>query len=220
MNRVRSTIGESNFSGPGQKRFVVGDEEQQISFKPGQEIDPSLVTTLRIKAQERQEQQEQRILSEARHRIDIITGLGRGTREVPVDDGNSRVIFVLRTLKTFEKNSLAYVIENANRINIGDGRLAFTPTSLSQIKIETLAHSLQSIDGQSVDVILGTANSSYENQILARKELIEDMDGILVDHLYSNYEILTQQTYDGYIPKTVAEAKEVVETISKSGENT
>jgi len=39
-------------------------------------------------------------------------------------------------------------------------------------------------------------------------------------HLFNNYESLTQETYDGYIPKTVEEAKEVAETISKSGQNT
>jgi protein-tyrosine-phosphatase len=215
MNRIRSTIGESNFEGTGPRRFVVGEETQ--APMPVQEINPAVAANLRRQAQEYQEQQAQKNTSDARRRIDIITGLGRRTKEVPVDDANGKVIFVLRTLKTFEQNSLAHVYEKAERIDMGDGQLAFSPTSLFQIKIEALSHSLLSIDGQLVDIILGTSNSTYENQVLERRALIEEMDHALINHLYANYQILTQETYDGYIPKTIEEAKAVVETISKSG---
>ena len=218
MNKVRSSIGESNFSGPGQRRFVVG-EETQAPPQPVQEINPAVAAGLRRQAQEYQEQVNQRSLSDARRRIDIITGLGRMTKEVPVVTDGTKTTFTLRTLKTFEQNSLAEVIESAQRVSSNDGRVFFAPVSLGKIKVEALSHSLYLIDGQPIDIILGTSNEEYEVQVVERKRLIEEMDHALINHLFNNYEILTQETYDGYAPKTAKEAEEVVETISKSGTN-
>jgi hypothetical protein len=221
MNRIRSTIGESNFAVTGQRRFVVSNEDEaQVPPQPPSQLTPEMATTLRRQAQEHQEQIENRNLSDARRRIDIITGLGRKTRDVPVDTSNGTVVFCLRTLKTFEQNCLAQVVEQSERLTATDGRMIFAPTSLSKIRIEALSHSLYLIDNQSIDIILGTANAPYEEQVLARKDLIDEMDHALISHLFNNYESLTQETYDGYIPKTVEEAKEVAETISKSGQDT
>lgn len=220
MNRIRSTIGDSNFEAQ-QRRFVVPSEveTQQPPLMPGQEIDPAVATNLRRQAQEYQEQQEQRHLVDARRRIEIITGLGRKTREVPLETSTGTVTFTLRTLKTFEQNCLSQVIEKSERLTTAEGKFIFAPSSLARIRIEALSHSLFLIDGQSIDIVLGTANSPYEQQVLARKDLIEEMDHALINHLFDNYEALTKETYDGYMPKTVEQAKEVVETISKSGEN-
>ena len=220
MSRIRSTIGESNFAGTGQRRFVVSNEDDIQAPQPPPQITPEMATTLRRQAQEHQEQIDNRSLSDARRRIDIITGLGRKTRDVPVDTANGVVVFSLRTLKTFEQNCLAQVVEQSERLTTSDGRLIFAPTSLSKIRVEALSHSLYLIDNQSIDIILGTANAPYEEQVLSRKDLIDEMDHALISHLFNNYESLTQETYDGYIPKTVEEAKEVAETISKSGQNT
>ena len=139
-----------------------------------------------------------------------------GRKEVSVETDNGTVIFTLRTLKTFEQNCLAQVVEQSERLTTAEGRLIFAPTSLAKIRVEALSHSLFLIDGQSIDIILGTANVAYEDQVLARKDLISEMDHALINHLFNNYEALAQETYDGYMPKTVEEAKEVAETISKS----
>jgi hypothetical protein len=219
MSRISSTIGESNFAGTGQRRFVVSnDKETQVP--PPAQMTPELASTLRRQAQEHQEQIDNKSLGDARRRIDIITGLGRKTRDVPIDTSNGTVVFSLRTLKTFEQNCLAQVVEQSERLTTSEGRLIFAPTSLSKIRVEALSHSLFLIDNQSIDIILGTSNSPYEEQVLARKDLIDEMDHALISHLFNNYEALTQETYDGYIPKTVEEAKEVAETISKSGQDT
>lgn len=220
MNRIRSTIGESSFAGNGNRRFVVGEDPQVPEPVPVQHITPEMASTLRRQAQDYQAQNEQRNLGDARRRIEIITGLGRRTKNVPVETDSGTVVFTLRTLKTFEQNCLAQVIEQSERMTTAEGRMVFSPTSIAKIRIEALSHSLFLIDGQSIDIVLGTANSEYESQVVERKGLIEEMDHALINHLYNNYETLTQETYDGYIPKTVEEAKEVVETISKSGQNT
>ena len=222
MSSIRSTIGESNFAGAGQRRFVVpsGEDDAKSPNLSQPQVTPEMVTTLRRQAQERQEQVDQRSLVDARRRIDIITGLGRRTKEVPVETDNGTVIFTLRTLKTFEQNCLAQVVEQSERLTTADGRLIFAPTSLAKIRVEALSHSLFLIDGQSIDIVLGTSNIEYVDQVLARKELINEMDHALINHLFNNYEVLAQETYDGYMPKTVEEAKEVAETISKSSQDT
>ena len=217
MNKIRSTIGESNFEGHGQRRFVVNEDTQQAPPSPPISIDPSEASMMRRQAQEYQEHTTQRNLGDARRRIDIITGLGRKTKEVLVENSNGSVIFTLRTLKTFEQNCLAQVIESSDRNVTNDGRIIFAPTSMAKIKLEALSHSIFLIDGQSIDIVVGVSNAPYEEKVLARKELIDEMDHALINHLFDNYEILTKETYDGYSPKTVEEAKEVVETISKSG---
>lgn len=219
MSVIRSNIGESKFSSPNARRYIVPSEEVTLPPSPVKEIDPALVQSMRQQAQERQEHTERKSLNEARRRIDIITGLGRRTKEVPVDTDDGKVVFVLRTLKTFEQRCLSQVIEQSEKLTTSDGRIMFAPTSLAKVRVEALAHSLFLIDGQSIDIVLGTANATYDEQVAARRELIEEMDHALIQYLYNNYEKLTQETYDGYMPKTADEAKEVVETISKSGQN-
>lgn len=222
MNKIRSTIGESNFIGQGSRRFVVGEESQvsppPVSTTP-QYIDPSVVANMRRQAQESQEQVERKSLHDVRRRVEIILGLGRNTKDVPINTPDGNVVITLRTLKEKEQVGVSQLIEAAEKITMPDGSLAFTPTSVARIRKETLSHSLFLIDGQSVEIILGTATEPYEIQVAARKELVSEMDGILIIELYKHYELLVKETYDGYIPKTAEDAQEVVEAISKSGQN-
>jgi len=222
MVQVKSTIGESSFQSPARRNYVVNDESSLpkvgVSGIPegAKEINPAMAASLRQQAMEKQEQAENRLLQEARRRIDIITGLGRKTRDVPIETDSGTITFTLRTLKTFEQNCLAQIVEGTQRVPLPDGRFSFTPTGMYKIKLEALSHSLYLIDGQSVDLVLGTANSVYEEQVEARKQLIDEMDGALIDHLFLQYEDVSREAYDGYAPKTADEAKEVVETIRKS----
>lgn len=222
MSTIRSSIGESKFA--GQRRLVVEEPDQASipvstghnNSQFGKQIDASVVAGLRQRAQEQQEQQEQMQLSDARRRVDIIVGIGRQIKDVVALDGS--MVFTLRTLKLFEQNCLAEVIEQSERLQTSEG-LVFTPTSMNKIRVEALSHSLFLIDGKNIDIVLGTSSASYEEQVEARKSLIQEMDFALINYLYKNYEDLTKHTYDGYMPKTSEEAKEVVETISKSGQN-
>jgi hypothetical protein len=225
MVQVKSTIGDANFQNPQnprQRNYVVSDEALprggQAPQQPQQprEISPSVAAGLRKQALERQEEAENRALQEARRRIEIITGLGRRTRDVPIETDEGNLTFTLRTLKTFEQNCLAQVVESVDRVTLSNGNVTFTPTSMHKIKTEALSHSLFLVDGQSVDVVLGTANLEYEEQVAARKDLVREMDGALIDYLFLQYEELAKEAYDGYAPKTAEEAKEVVDTVRKS----
>ncbi len=221
MVGIRSTIGNSGFNTTG-RNFVVDDESKsqktlaQNQIPQDRLINPSVAQGLRRQAMEQQEQVEQRSFVEARHRVELITGLGRKTKDVIIED----ITFTLRSLKAFEQNSLSQVVSAQERITLQDGRLSFSPIGMYNIKTEALSHSLYLIDGQPVEIVLGTINHPYEEQVSARKDLIMEMDGELVDHLFLNFEKLSAETRDGYVPKTTEEVKEVVDTIRKSSQDT
>jgi len=240
MARIQSTVGNSKFDiPPTAKRMVVEDESafmrqerpersprqqaqlDQSEIPPGREINPAVAAGLRRQAQERADEIEHRAVHDARRRVELIAGLGRKTRDVIIEDPRGGTLTItLRSLKAFEQNCVSQEVERANRISLPNGKVGFLPTSLYNIKIEALAHALYLADGQSIDVVLGTANLDYEEQVQARKELLAEMDSALIDHLFVQYERLSQEVIDGYAPKNAEEAKEVVEAIRKSGANT
>ena len=187
-------------------------KESQIR---GRQVDPSIVAARRQAAMEAQEQSELQQTQEARTRVEIITGLGRKTRDVPVDGA----VFTLRTLKFFERTMVSEVVESAERVPMGNGKFGFAPTSLAAIRKETLAHCLQLIDGKDVNVILGTSQYDYGVQLDNKRGLVAEMDGHLIEHLFTEFEKLSAETADGYAPRNAKEAEEVVDAVRKSGED-
>lgn len=227
MVSIQSTIGDAYFTGTGSKRnFIVEDESQRLppgqkilspnQIAPEQQINPAIAAGLRRQAMEKQEQAEQIALNEAKHRIEIITGIGRKTKEIEVDN----VVFTLKSLKEHEQQAYAQVIEKQERQITADGKVTFTQTGMHAIKVEALSHSLYRIDHQPIDVILGVVYSTYPEQLQARRNLVLEMDGALTDFLFVNFDKLTAETADGYVPKTTEEVKEVVEATRKSSSNT
>ena len=80
-----------------------------------------------------------------------------------------------------------------------------------------LARQVKKAPAQTAAILI--ANMDYSEQVLARKELVCEMDGALVDHLFIQYEVLSSEARDGYEPKNEEEVKEVVDTIRKSGQD-
>lgn len=223
--RVHSSIGDSSQKSR-QRNFVISDET--LGERPNPTVDrprvqqpitPAMAAELRQQAVEREQNSSNRSLQEARRRIEIITGLGRKTKEVVIYSEMGKITFTLRSLKSFEQEALSQVMESVS-MTLGNGRISFSPTGMNKIKMEALSHSLYMIDGQSVDVVLGTVNDEYEEQVSARKYLLQEMDAALVDHLFVQYERLASEITDGYMPKNEEELKGVVEDIRKSGEDT
>lgn len=218
MSRVHSAIGSSSgVMGNVPNRFVVPNEAQKPD--KSQMIDPSIVSQMRSKAQESQKESEGRALLEARHRVELITGLGRKTKNVDVSIEDKSITFTLRSLKAFEQNLLAEVMEEVRDSTAPNGAALFSRTGIFRIKTEALAHSLFLVDSQPIDVVLGTSGYEYDDQIQARRDLVQEMDGALVDYLFVKYEELNKETYDGYSPKTSEEVAEMVGSIRKSGQN-
>lgn len=222
MVGIRSTIGNSSNTtriAPG-RNFVVENESkyrEPISNQIPKDriIDPNIVKGLRQQALEQQEQIDQQNFVDAKRRIEILTGLGRKTKDVTIEG----ITFTLRSLKSFEQDALSQVIAAQEHISLPNGKISFTSNGLYNIKIEALGHSLYFIDGQLTDVVLGTVNSPYNEQVAARQELIAEMDGELTNYLFIEFEKLSVETKDGYSPKTTEEVKEVVDTIRKSGQD-
>lgn len=232
MANIYSSVGNnkpraSNQQNPG-RNWTVPDSEnipvipnnidfndlvqQSTEGQSRQMVNPAEVARRRNMAMEQTQQNEHLAQQESVNRINIITGIGRKTKEVTVND----IVFTLRSLKSFEQNCYAQAIETAERFSSANGQTAFKPTSLFKIKLEALAHSLYLIDGKNVDLILGTINSEYEDQIDQRKSLLSNMDGALIDYLFNKFDELSKETYDGYIPKTEEDMKEVAQAIHKS----
>jgi len=247
MTKIESSIGQSSVRGNAPRRFTVSDESadtqsaqkerqgfntpegrmraaqaaaaQAAQAAPQQELSQAEVMARRAQAQFKDEQVQYRSTQDARRRVDILTGLGRKTKDVPIELEGQHVVITLRTLKTFEQTMLAQVIEQAERVQISETITVFSPTSAHRVRLEALTHSVFLIDGQDIDLVLGTYNSPYESQLEARQMLISEMDGALTEHLYSKYQELSKETQDGYAPKTAAQAEEVVDTIRKSGQD-
>jgi len=220
MPSIKSSIGESNFNASPGKKWSVPDLDNQPLQKPVVFKDPAEVATLRRQVQERAQEAEVRATQNAQQRIDILTGIGRKTIDVPIEDSaNGTVIFTLRTLKLFEKKQNAIIMEDAKKITLSDGSVSFTHSGSFDIKRESISNSLYLIDGVSVDIVLGTSNCSYAEQKAAKDWLIENMDDDVIDYLFNKYGELIKSSHIKQ-PSTPDEVSEVVDSIHKSGETT
>jgi hypothetical protein len=222
MPTIKSQIGQGNIPSPQGKVYTVSNVEEDSPemmnplqvMSGGQKISNEEAALMRSKML----QQKGSLNQDARRRIDIITGIGRRTKDVEVVQADSSItVFTLRTLKGVEQKKLIEVIEGSNRASMPNGELIIMPTSLYLIRLTTLKYSLSAIDGIDVDIVLGCSDQPFEQRVEARKELLEDMDDALTAYLYSKYQELHQETADGYVVKTDEEAKAVVNAISKSG---
>lgn len=233
MGKIRSSISSNTHSDQShqqQKVFTVDDDFNDGNFpsivnptvlrnkavSDVKGIDPNEVKMMREKAARTADSQASYIKN-AQTRIELITGIGRKTRDVEVLLNNELHVFSLRSLKGKEKFCLLEKIENAQNARLANGDTVFLPTSLYDIKIEALKHSLYAIDNIDINVVLGVANIQLEEQLVAREDLLHDMDEALTSHLFREYEKLDKEIRDGYDqPKTVKEAEEVAEAITKS----
>jgi hypothetical protein len=213
MSPIKSQIGSSNFVPNPVKKYTVPEETvpQQIP----QYVDYNEVQQMRRQAQVQSEQQERNSMIDAKNRVEYITEIGREYKHVSPKHENQNVTFTLRTLKKFEKRTIAALYER--ELQLTNGKATFKSTSSDDIKVETLSHALFSIDGQPLDIILGVYNLPYEKQKEAKEELIFNMDDALIDYLYSKYEELAKETSEKYEPKTEEDLKVAAEAISKSG---
>lgn len=211
MSPIRSQIGSSNFVPNPVKKWTVPEENIQ---QPPQ-MDYKEVQQMRRQAQVQSEQFERNALGETKNRVEFITEIGREYKHVPAVHEGQNITITLRSLKKFERRTIAALYEKEAQLS--NGKALFKPTSAEDIKVETLSHSLFSIDGQPIDIILGTYNLPYEEQKDAKAELVFNMDDALIDYLYSQYEELAKETTNKYVPKNESELQEAAEAISKSG---
>jgi len=187
-----STIGNVNVVGPGfSNHSTLPDRLMQ------QGVGYELTAAERDELQRfRKQAQEKNQLGEhAKKRTEILTNIGRLTKDVVID----QVSFGLRTLKDREaREATLSIFKCAN-----DADAAY------EMRRQTLARSLCHIDNQEVGLALG--GDAFE----LRLELIDNMEETVVNKLYNAFNELRNEVRTKYGLTTEQQAKEVVEDLKK-----
>ena len=131
----------------------------------------------------------------ARTRIEVLTGLGRLTREVEIDE----VRFVLRSLKARELREIFLAVAPFD----GTVELSF------ELRRQTLARSLCRVADTDLDLFLGTPSLD------AALNFVEDQDEAILARLYAEYQLLAAEINQKYAIKTPEDAAQLGEDLKK-----
>jgi hypothetical protein len=131
----------------------------------------------------------------ARTRIEVLTGLGRLTREVEIDE----VRFVLRSLKARELREIFLAVSPFD----GTVELSF------ELRRQTLARSLCRVADTDLDLFLGTTS------LEAALNFVEDQDEAILARLYAEYQLLAAEINQKYAIKTPEDAAQLGEDLKK-----
>lgn len=131
----------------------------------------------------------------AKRRIEILIGMTRSTRDINID-GN---VFVLQTLKSGEMRDA--IFEAAKY----DG----TVQGPYEARRQFLARSLVQVAGTDLDQFIGS------NSLEAKLVFVDELDEYLLNRLYDEYLLLTENSRKKYAIKNDTDAKEVFEDLKK-----
>ena len=138
---------------------------------------------------------KERLSDGARHRIEVLLGMTRLTRNVEIDGQ----IFTLQALKNIElREALVATVEFDRTIQF-----------IFETRKQLLARSMTVVAGVEISQFLNS------EELGARFELIDNMDHALLQRLYSEYVLLANEAQEKYAIKTVAEGKEVIADLKK-----
>lgn len=132
--------------------------------------------------------------SEARERIKLLTGLGRGTKDVKVNN----VTFTLRTLKAKETQEGLFAAANVPMINSEYEGYKYV-----------LAKSITHIDGTDFGVVIGS------HELKDKLNFIENLEDSVFNHLRNQYNLLTNETTGKFAFKTEEDINKTVDEIKK-----
>lgn len=177
------------------RKFVVSDEEQGFSQEQEEAKLRGQIDAARQAKIDASSTINNKISASAKKRLEILSGLGRGTKDIPVDG----VSFSIRTLKSAE---LREIIKAATQADEG-------ADSVFEARANTLARVIYKIDGQEVGLILG--DDSLETKLNFVQELDEDV----AQYLYREYTDLVKENKKKF-PTVEEEIKEVSDQIKKS----
>lgn len=137
----------------------------------------------------------ERLNEGARRRIEMLTGMTRGTRTVTID-GN---VYLFKTLRDKE------LTEAIVAASVFDGNVR----SPFEIRKQLLARSLVQVAGVDFDQFVGAGD--LETKLAA----IEEFDHYLLARLYDEYLLMVKETIERYAIKNDTDAKKVVEDLKK-----
>lgn len=221
MAEINSPLGRREFaSGQPMKNFTVSDptfDDGHEQFDPRQQVQPpppppvqrhaSAEDAMSLRRQhfERTNQVNAQQDENVKRRIEMLTEIGRAQTTVNVDNHE----FVLRSLKGREIRHIVQITSDLAKES--------RPDTIYDIRVQTLAYSLVSIDGVSIDSLLGSFGLPYEEAIYRRKQLLEDLDEAVLNYIFADYQKLMRDNMERFGIKNEADAKEVAEQLRKSG---
>jgi hypothetical protein len=199
MAEFDSPLGRKQFATQSRKVFNVEDTNSaEKNFMPELEVGvPIELTPAQFQEMQQRrnsfKQTQSRPTSESRQRIELLTGIGRLTKEVTIEGH----LFTLQSLKSKEMRETIRAVSQAS-----DG-----PDSIFEMRAQILARSIVKIDNHPVAVVLGS------DSVEARLSFIDDSEEQVVNQLYSAYTEMTKKV--DLAVKNDADVQEVVEEIKK-----
>jgi hypothetical protein len=205
MVRIESPLGNRGVDlGPQMKTFDVPNDElvdvpEERQVHQPEVVNPS-VSSSELAEKVRKAHQDKResldkINPMAKKRIEILTNLGRITKDVEIDG----VIFSIKTLKAAEmKEATCASTKKATTL----AEQAF------ESRAEQIARSVYAIDHQDIFMVLGV--ETYDEVCI----LLQDMDEQIFTKLYDEYTKLTDVVKKKY-NSIEEETKGVIEDIKK-----
>lgn len=202
MPDINSPLGRRAFAATNQRVLTVPDENSsnisnfvpQIREKPQEftvEQDVEAIQSTR----KAKFSAAKKISATAKERIEILTELGRCYDEVEFEGVN----FSIQSLKGKEIRAVVRISNSA--ANAAD--------SYFEARDQTLARSIYKIDGQPIEVILGT--DRLEDIV----NWVGELDESLLEYLHNRYLKMMRENKNKFVIKDEQDAKEVAEEIKK-----
>lgn len=215
---ISSALGSVGHTGNSNERRVLtvndptfDDEPQLRSFSAGsfnddedlndvisqEELEALAQNRERLQSSRKQaHQQKNRIPEGLKLRLEILTGIGRLTEDVKVDD----VTFTIRSLKPSENEE---IVKSLSGIEFG-GVQAF------ELRAQTLARAIYKIDGQDINYVIDA--KSIEDKVDFAKNVLEES---LANFLYTKYQGILNKNREKFSELGKTE-EEVIENVKKS----
>jgi len=208
MGKINSPLGSQSFDSPELKKFVI-DDASDSEYTASEQItnlqqsslnglSASELERLAREARNRRSQDEKQVSSVVKKRIEILAGLGRGTRDVIVEN----ITFSLRTLKSYELQEAVKAIAKL------DNGLDSSFEARNQI----LARAICKIDGQDIDIVL--SSSRIEDKL----DMVRELESSVAVYLHENYVALSKENSDKFkiLSDDEKDIKEAVKDLNKS----
>jgi len=130
------------------------------------------------------------------HRLEILAGIGRLTRDVVVD----KVTFTMRSLKGREMRA----------VMVATSQAATAVEQAFELRAQTVARALTDINGQMFELVLGT--TSLDDKI----EFVQEFDENLLVRLHETYTAMVLESKQKAKDDLGKDAEEVIDNIKKS----
>jgi len=222
MVKIDSSIGSKSFASSDTRQFTVPDESRQLSpedllraaeeeeaqqpFKTGHEA-------WEYRQQRVAEANQANAVHAQKNRsmIEILVGIGRAFKDVPVESEEGTVTYRVRTLKAKERLSIAHSTSGKTITSIEAALI---------IRTATLAHAVSHIDGHDLSYILNCSRHTEEDQVKYKESFIDELDENLAQLLFVEFENLTKENAKRFSPTDPKAGKELAEAFKKSGGRT